>query len=336
MAISVRNFLYQISFLKSNSFSIPIIGVGNLSMGGTGKTPHIEYLLSLLREYLKIATLSRGYNRKTRGFKMVGLADTAESVGDEPLQFKLKYQDVHVAVAESRSIGIPKLLIHDPNIQLVLLDDSFQHLSVKPGLNILLTDYGRLFTKDYLLPSGNLREWRSAYKRADMIIVSKCPDDMNGEDRERITQEINPLPHQRLYFSKYEYGTPYYIFNPNSRLRLSDEIDIILVSAIANTDYLNSYIEPRVKSLRNVEFEDHHMFSNHDVSRIKLIFEHLNSDKKAILTTEKDATRLLRHRKYLIENRIPVFILPVRVSFLDEDREKFNTSIKDFLLNFKV
>jgi tetraacyldisaccharide 4'-kinase len=305
-------------------------------MGGTGKSPHIEYLIRLLKDYLKIATLSRGYKRKSRGFHLVNFMDQVETTGDEPLQFKKKFRDIDVAVSESRTLGIPKLLIHNPELESILLDDAFQHRSVKPGLNILLTDYSRLFTRDFLLPSGNLREWRGSYKRADIIIVTKCPEDITQEEKQLLIEEIKPQKHQRIFFSKYLYGNPYYIFNTSQRIVLTDDIDVLLVSAIANTDYLNSYLETKVNSVRNVEYEDHHDFSNHDVSRIKLIFDNMNSQKKLILTTEKDAMRLHRHRNYLIENKVPIFTLPAHVSFLNEDGPVFDTSIKDFLLNFKV
>lgn len=336
LVIALRNFLYNISFLKSTSFNVPVISIGNLSMGGTGKSPHIEYLVRLLEDYISLATLSRGYKRKTKGFRLVSINDRVENVGDEPLQFKRKFKNIDVAVSESRTIGIPKLLISNPQIQGILLDDAFQHRSVRPGLNILLTDFSKPFTRDYLLPSGSLREWRGAYKRADIIIVTKCPEFLNEEQKRRITEEINPLSHQRLFFSKYQYQNPYYIFNPNQRILLTDDIDAILVSAIANTDYINAYLENKVQSLRNVEYEDHHEFSNHDVSRIKLIFQNINSPKKLILTTEKDAMRLLAHKQYLVDNKLPIFVLPTKVAFLDQDGAQFNDSIKDFLLNFKV
>jgi len=336
IAISARNFLYNISFLKSNSFNLPVISIGNLSMGGTGKSPHIEYLVYLLKDFVKVATLSRGYKRKSRGFKIVHFNDQVENVGDEPLQFKRKFQSIEVAVSESRTIGIPKLLIYNPQIQTILLDDAFQHRSVEPGLNILLTEYSNLFTKDYLLPSGRLREWRGSYKRADIIVISKCPDEITEEDRNRIIEEIKPYKHQRLFFSKYNYGYPYYIFNTSQKLQLTEDIDVLLVSAIANTDYLNHYLKTKVNSVKNVEYDDHHTFSNHDVSRIKLIFQNMKSQKKIIITTEKDAIRLHYHKKYLLENKVPIFTLPAYVSFLDNDGLAFDHSIKDFLLNFKV
>ncbi len=183
LGTTIRVFLYETSSKKSVSFDIPIISVGNLSTGGTGKSPHVEYLIMLLRPYLNVATLSRGYGRKSKGFRVVTPEDTAETVGDEPLQFKRKFQDVLVTVGEERTMAIPQIMGHANNVQVILLDDAYQHLAVNPGLNILLTDYKRPFFKDFLLPSGNLREWPSGKKRADIIVVTKCPEEVTESNR---------------------------------------------------------------------------------------------------------------------------------------------------------
>ncbi|RME96755.1 MAG: tetraacyldisaccharide 4'-kinase, partial [Bacteroidetes bacterium] len=223
LAVSLRNAFYRAGLLKSMRFSVPVISVGNLSVGGAGKTPHIEYLIRLLREHIQVATLSRGYSRKTRGFLTVERQHNAEQVGDEPLQFKRKFPDIGVYVAEDRAFAIPQIMAAQPDTQLILLDDAFQHRAVLPGLNILLTEYDNLFTRDYLLPAGRLREWRSAYERADVIVVSKCPPDLTQTDARRIRVEINPLPHQKIFFSYYAYQVPYYQFNPRYRLKLDDK-----------------------------------------------------------------------------------------------------------------
>ena len=188
LGVSFRDFLYRKELLKGIEFNIPVISVGNLSIGGAGKTPHIEYLIRLLKDYVNIATLSRGYKRKTKGFMVVHPRNTAEQVGDEPLQFKRKFPDIEVAVAEDRSFAIPELLKWNAELQIVLLDDAFQHRSIKPGLNILLTQFNLPFTRDFLLPSGRLREWRSAYERADIIVVSKCPIDVSEEEKKRVNK----------------------------------------------------------------------------------------------------------------------------------------------------
>lgn len=336
LGVSIRDFLYRNDLLKGVEFNLPVISVGNLSVGGAGKTPHIEYLIRLLKDYLEVATLSRGYSRKTKGFLTVQAEMTAEQVGDEPLQFKRKFPDVNVTVSESRTFAIPKIMMDRPGTQVVLLDDAFQHRSIKPGLNILLTEFSRPFTRDFLLPSGRLREWRSAYRRADIIVVSKCPPVVTEEERQAMIEEINPLPQQRVYFSYYAYGQPYYILNNRYRLNLHEELDVLLISAIAGTDYLLEYLEEQAGSVRVLEYEDHHYFTKHDVANLQDTFERLESDRKVILTTEKDAMRLQLHKQFIGEQRLPIFALPVSVRFHFGEAEQFDQDIKDFLLNFKV
>jgi len=334
--ISLRNLFYETELLKSTSFNIPVVNVGNLSVGGTGKTPHIEYLIRLLQPYINVATLSRGYKRKSKGFKLVNLHDDAQSAGDEPLQFKTKFPYIPVAVSESRNIGIPMLLKHHPNIQTVLLDDAFQHRSVVPGLNILLTEYNNLFVDDHLLPAGRLREPRASYERADVIVVSKCPNDFTENAQEKIKARINALPHQKLFFSKYKYGHPYYIFDNNITLPLKKENKIVLISAIAKVDYLAAYLETEAQIENIIKYEDHHYFTEFELEQLKKIYEYNIAENTLFLTTEKDAMRLALHKDFLIKNNIPLFVLPVEVSFLNDEGPIFDQSIKNFLSNFKV
>ncbi|MCB0598311.1 MAG: tetraacyldisaccharide 4'-kinase [Lewinellaceae bacterium] len=336
IGVGLRNAFYSRGLLKGVEFNVPVISVGNLSVGGAGKTPHIEYLIRLLKDYIEVATLSRGYRRKTKGFLVANARMNAEQVGDEPLQFKRKFPDILVAVSESRTFAIPKIMGDWPETQAILLDDAFQHRSVRPGLNILLTEHSRPFTRDYLLPAGRLREWRSAYERADIIVVSKCPMELGPEQKEAMIEEIKPLPHQKIYFSYYRYGKPYYIFNPGYVLELNPEMDVLLISAIANTDYLVSYLDQQANSVRILEYEDHHYFTKYDVGQLKAKFDQLESDKKAIITTEKDAMRLELHRQFLVGDRIPVFAIPVEVQFHFEEGEQFDQDVRDFLLNFKA
>lgn len=333
--ISLRDFFYRRGLLKGVEFNVPVISVGNLSIGGAGKTPHIEYLIRLLKDYVEIATLSRGYKRKTKGFLTVHPQNTAQQVGDEPLQFKRKYPDIMVTVSESRTFAVPEIMKIKPDMQVILLDDAFQHRSIKPGLNVLLTEFERPFTKDFLLPSGRLREWRSAYERADVIIVSKCPIDVTAEEKEQFRADIKPLPHQKLYFSYYDYFPPYYIFNPRYIAPLKSDWDVILICAIARTDYLVGYLEEKVNSVTVLEYEDHHNFSKFDIGHLKSNFDALESKKKIIITTEKDAMRLEEHRQYLIENQLPIFSLPVEVKFHFEEGEAFDEQVRDYLLNFR-
>ncbi len=332
----LRDLLYRQGLLQSVSFSIPIISIGNLSVGGTGKTPHIEYLIRLLQPYLAIGTLSRGYKRKTRGFLEVRPTHEAEDSGDEPLQFKRKFPEIMVAVAENRVLGIPEMLKRRPDLQVILLDDAFQHRAVKPGLNILLTAYDQPYTRDLLLPAGRLREMPSAAERADIIIVSKCPATLKRQDAEQLRKELNPLARQRVFFSHYRYKPPYYLFNPNYTTGLPTDWSVLLLTAIANESYLIDYLSPHVGNIYTETFADHHFFTPFEMAQIKNKFDRLPERKKFILTTEKDATRLYKHRDFLLRERLPVFVLPVEVEFLFGEGPVFDEEIKRFLLEFTV
>lgn len=336
MAVGLRNQFYRWKLLKGVEFNLPVISVGNLSVGGAGKTPHIEYLIRLLKDYLEVATMSRGYKRKTKGYLTVHSKMNAEQAGDEPLQFKRKFPEIKVSVSESRALGIPMLMSDHPELQAILLDDAFQHRSVKPGLNIMLTEYNHPFTRDYLLPSGRLREWRSAYQRADLIIVSKCPRVITANQAEALRQEIQPLPYQQLYFSYYDYTQPYFIFDPRYQLNLEPDMDVLLICAIARTEYLTDYLSTQVNEVSVMEFEDHHFFTKYDVAQLKESFDRMDAKKKVILTTEKDAMRLELHRPYMEENRMPIFAVPVQVRFHFDQGPVFDKQVQNFLLNFRV
>lgn len=336
IGVSIRNDLYRRGILKSVSFDVPVISIGNLTVGGAGKTPHLEHLIRLLKDYIQVATLSRGYMRKTRGFRVVEPHDTAALVGDEPLQFKRKFRDVFVTVSESRMFGIPQILGKQPGTQAILLDDAFQHLAVRPGLSILLTEYRRPYTRDYLLPSGRLREWRSSSERADVIVVTKCPALLTEQEAEKMREELAPLKRQRLFFSKYRYGMPYYLLNGQYRIELGPGCSAVLMCAIANTEYLVSYLEGVTDTLRMMEFSDHHPFTREDLSALKRTWEGLDAERKVILTTEKDAMRLEEHRNFIMTEQLPVYVLPVEVEFLFGQTALFDKEIQQFLLDFKV
>lgn len=336
IGLMLRNSLYDLRILRSVSYDVPIIVVGNLSVGGTGKTPHVEFLIQLLRPYLNVATLSRGYKRKTKGYLAVSANMSVKEVGDEPLQFKRKFRDVFVTVAENRAFAIPKLMMHSPDTQVVLMDDGFQHRALTPNYSVLLTSHSNLFTEDFLLPSGLLREWRSGYKRANSIVVTKTPDNITREQADQVIKQIKPLPNQKVYFSYYKYGAPYYFFNGSEVIDLDDTFDVILIAALANNDYLASYLDETVNFARILDFQDHHLFSKNDVANLTKQFQGLESKRKIILTTEKDAVRLEEHREYILENQLPIFILPIEVDFRFGERKGFENEIKQFLLNFKV
>ncbi|MGB3547338.1 MAG: tetraacyldisaccharide 4'-kinase [Saprospiraceae bacterium] len=334
LGVSFRNYCYRRGLLKGISFSVPVISIGNLSVGGAGKTPHIELLIRNLRDHVHIATLSRGYRRKTKGFQLVKPVSNAEEVGDEPLQFARKFPDVLVAVAEERAFAIPQIVGARPATELILLDDAFQHRAVQPGLNILLTQYALPFTQDYLLPSGRLREWRSAYARADVIIVTKCPPVLDAAAAQRLREEIDPLPHQTLYFTYYDYGAPYYLLDPRYRLQIGAGINGLLISAIANTDYLLDYLDTQLTSIRSLEYADHHYFTKREMGNLQTQYNALPGPHRAIITTEKDAMRLDLHRDFIRETKLPIFVLPVEVRFHFNEEEKFTRQVREFLLNF--
>ena len=334
--ISIRNILYKKEVLKSVKFDIPVVSIGNLSVGGTGKTPHIDYMVSWLKEYIQVGILSRGYKRESTGFVIGQQARDVKKIGDEPFQFLSKHPDVPIAVSENREIGIPLLLKSFPETRLIFLDDAFQHLSVKPHINILLTSYDALFTRDFILPSGRLREWRSSYKRADIIIVTKCPRDLTHDRSINLINEIKPMAHQQLFFTDFRYKMPYYIFNTGYKWEWNPDTYILLVSGIANTEYLEKYLEPKGKHIQKYSFADHHWYTNYDMGQIKRQFDELTGNNKIIITTEKDATRFQLHRNYLVENKLPLFILPIEVRFLFDDEEKFKNLITERLLEFKT
>lgn len=336
LAVAARNLLYRIGALRSVHFDIPVISVGNISVGGTGKTPHIEYLLRWLHQYINVAVLSRGYGRKTMGYRPVNIIDNAEDVGDEPLQFKRHFPEIPISVGESRALGVPELVKRNPETHCILLDDAFQHLAVTPGLNILLTEFSKPFTRDWLLPSGRLREWRHAYRRADIIVVTKCPPDFTHKQRWEMYAEIDPYPRQRIYFSKYRYGQPYDLHRPDVHRPLDFETDALLVCAIAGTDYLLQHLGQNLRSVNTLEFTDHHYFEEEDLRNMLKRFEALPSQNKIIITTEKDATRLELHQDYFWKHNLPIFVLPIEVEFCDDDGLAFQKDVQAFLTDFKV
>ena len=334
--VKMRQLSYELQLLRSSRFDVPTIVVGNLSTGGVGKSPHIEYLIRLLEPYINVAVLSRGYKRKTEGFRLVQPENTALEVGDEPLQFKRKYPSVPVAVGERRAYAIPQMMYQHNDIQTILLDDAFQHLAVRPYMNVLVTEYSRPYTRDYILPMGNLREGRSGAERADIIVVSKCPIDMQVAEKQQFIKEINPHSQQKVFFSYYDYATPYHILDHSVFQDLDAETEVLLVTGIARVDYLVEHLSHRVKAVTTLSFEDHRIFSNYDVAHVKTLFDKMTGRKKVILTTEKDATRLELHKDYIVENQLNIFAIPIEVKFLFDEQVAFDEEIKQRLLDFKI
>ena len=333
--VALRNALYGVGFLKGTHFNIPVISVGNLTMGGAGKTPHVEYIGRWLSQYIDVSILSRGYKRKTRGFLEANVHHRVEHVGDEAVQYKRKFPQLGIYVSESRVLGIPKILIDRPETQTILMDDGFQHRAVKPGLNILLTEFEKPFTKDYLLPVGRLREWRQGANRADVIIVTKCPPTITSAQKDSLSKELNLKEGQKLFFSRYLYGAPYHMFYPAMKVSIHPNMEILVISGIAKTGYLLRYLEDRAALVKSIEYDDHHVFTNYEVAQLKKQFDALQGNQKIILTTEKDAVRLERHADYIRKEKLPIYVLPAFVSF-EEDEADFQQLIQNYLLKFKV
>lgn len=330
-----RNWLYDQGHYKSIQFNLPVINVGNLSYGGTGKTPHIEYLIRLITPHYHVATLSRGYMRKTKGYFAATSETTPEQVGDEPQLIKWKYPQVGVSVGEDRVMAVPQVLADWPETQVLLLDDAFQHRSIDPGLNILLTDYNNLYTRDELIPAGSLREPIEGAQRAQFIVVTKCPPNLTAQQREAVKQELKPLPHQKLFFSYLQYAPAYYLMNPEQKLAQGPEIEVLLLTGIANPQPLMEYLAPRFKRVHALEYADHHAYTAADAEAIVTGFGNLESTQKAIITTEKDAVRLHTYREWFIERKIPIFVQPMQVEFFPDDKARFDTEILNYLSRLK-
>lgn len=329
--IWIRNKMYDKNILRSSSFNFPIICVGNLALGGTGKTPMTEYLIRLLSKQFQVASLSRGYKRKTKGFAIADARTTALDIGDEPMQIHRKFPNVTVGVAEERIVGIPQLLHDRPQTEVIILDDAFQHREVRAGLNILLTDYNNLYTRDVLLPAGDLRDIKGSSHRADIIVVTKCKSHLDEVEKETIKKEINPLPGQSVYFTKIEYNMPYHLFT-RKEMMLDMESHVLLVCGIANPEPLKQRLTDFVASYELLSFRDHHIFNSNDLRDIKDHFQKMTVEKKVILTTEKDAVRLLKFEKEL-EN-FPIYVFPMTHKFLFEEQAAFDGEVIRFVRKF--
>lgn len=328
--ISVRNLLYNVGILSSKKFKIPLISVGNISVGGTGKTPQIEYLIRLLKEKYQIGTLSRGYGRDTSGFLYVTKDSLSTEVGDEPRQFKLKFPDVTVAVDKSRVHGIKKMQVDQPELNVILLDDAFQHRAVKSGLSILLTDFGKLYFNDQLLPVGTLREFTSGVLRADIVIVTKCPDALTPIEKRCITSDLKLLPYQHVYFSTIKYAAPIPLF-ANSNIAITTDTHILLLTGIANALPLVNFISEKTNHILHFEYRDHHEYTVVEMEELKRKFESIATADKIIITTEKDAMRLNKIGLLEIIKPLPFFYIPIETSFLFDETDGFNKQILDYV-----
>jgi tetraacyldisaccharide 4'-kinase len=331
LIIWVRNKLYDRNILPSATFGLPLICVGNLSVGGTGKSPMVEYLVRILRDKYRLATLSRGYKRKTKGYALAGAGATALEIGDEPMQFHVKFPDVAVAVGEERMDAIPQLLHDRPETQVIILDDAFQHRAIRAGLDILLTEYDNLFVHDFYLPTGDLRDLKSSYKRAEIIVVTKCKPGLTEAERDRLKKLIHLLPHQKIYFTTIEYGQCYHLLSKTG-YELKSTTEVLLVTGIANPAPLKKMLEKYSKTYYMIKYPDHHIFTIDDLKEIRRRFESIETKEKIILTTEKDAVRLNKFGDEL--DGLPAYIIPVRHHFLFDEADSFNAGVESFIKNF--
>jgi len=326
----LRNWCYNKNIFRSASFNFPVICVGNLAVGGTGKTPMTEYIIRLLQNDFNTATLSRGYKRKTTGFAIAGQNTTALDIGDEPMQFHQKFPEVTVAVGEERLVAIPQLLHDKPGTQVIILDDAFQHRAVRAGLNILLTEHKNLYINDLMLPAGDLRDVRVSSKRADIIVVTKCKN-IDEEERNIIIKQINPLEKQQVFFTEIIYSKPYHLFT-KALSNITAATDILLICGIANPKPLKDFLTANVNTYDMLRYPDHHIFHTNDLAEIKKQFEKIASQDKVILTTEKDAVRLQKFEEELKD--FPIYVIPIEHHFLFDEGNVFDQQVIDFIQKF--
>jgi tetraacyldisaccharide 4'-kinase len=334
IGVGFRNLLFEAGILKSQAFATPVISVGNITVGGTGKTPHVEYLIRLLKDKTNLAVLSRGYKRKSHGFVLGDDHATMYDLGDEPFQMKQKFPDITVAVDKKRTRGISNL-IHGAagkDIDVILLDDAFQHRYVKPGINILLVDYHRLIIYDELLPSGRLREPASSKNRADIVIVTKCPTDMKPMEFRVLTKAMALYPYQQLYFSTHTYEHLEPLFGEGGLEKLEDlaEQHVLLLTGIGSPEQMRLDLEPHAKEIKPLAFADHHQFKEKDILLINETFSSLPSPK-CIITTEKDAVRLKTVEGLSDEVKQHLYVLPIRIKIMLDQDLSFNKYITDYV-----
>ena len=345
LGVGIRNFGFEVGILKSRAFSVPVISVGNITVGGTGKTPHVEHLIRLLKENFRVAVLSRGYKRKTSGYVVADANTTARDIGDEPQQMHTKFPDITVAVDRKRVRAIERLTADDPKLDVILLDDAFQHRYVKPGINILLVDYHRLIIYDRLLPAGRLREPLSGKNRADIVIITKCPKELKPMDFRVITKAMDLYPYQHLYFTTLDYQPLQPVF-PEAAVAPSSvassaasrpvigsiaaDTSVLLLTGIASPRQIEEDLKtlnPALSAPTGLSFPDHHNFRRRDIDRINRTFAALPVPR-LIITTEKDAARLAQSDGLSDEVRRSLYVLPVSITFMQPDQEEqFNQNI---------
>lgn len=339
VVVGIRNWLFDIGLLKSRAYSVPIISIGNITVGGAGKTPHVEHLVRLLQDKIKVAVLSRGYKRKTRGYQLADADSTVETIGDEPYQMMKKFPNIFVATDKKRRRGIERLTgdetTHD--VDAILLDDAYQHRYVKPGVNILLVDYHRLIIYDRLLPAGRLRESARGKRRADIVIITKCPRDLKPMEYRVLTKTMGLFPYQGLYFTTLEYDALKPLFPEEGKAEFANASDvsaqnILLLTGIASPKQMEQDVLTELKplSLKTLTYADHHYYKDKDVRQINEVFSEM-PEPRIIVTTEKDAARLYDVSGLSDDVRRNIYALPIRIRFMLDQEDSFNNKIISYI-----
>ncbi|GAA4330627.1 tetraacyldisaccharide 4'-kinase [Mucilaginibacter gynuensis] len=328
LVVIIRNWCYDAGIFKSYSFKLPVISVGNLEVGGAGKSPMTEHLVRLLKDQHKIATLSRGYGRETKGFIASTADSAATQIGDEPAQFKQKFPDITVAVCEDRVEGIKQLA---PAHELIILDDAYQHRAVKPGFSVLLFDYHRLKEPQLLLPAGNLREPLVGRWRADVIVVSKCPDHLSADEQAAMAARVKPFPFQSLFFTSIAYQPLKNLKGDAVQQVIDGDTTVFILTGIANPAPMLNYIGQQSRHIIHHNYPDHHRFTLKNISKLADEFSACTAQKKLIITTEKDAQRLGEQELADQVNKLPVLVLPIGIKFLNEGQQQFDQLIINYV-----
>lgn len=334
LGVNWRNAMYEKKQLKSFHFDdIVVLSLGNLSSGGTGKTPHVAYLAKLLSQKYPLGVLSRGYGRRTKGYVFADEHATADTIGDEAMQLSYSFgEQIAIAVCEERVWGIPSMLADDPDLRLILLDDAYQHRTIEPDLSILLTEYALPYTRDHLLPLGNLREPATESRRANIIIVTKCPLDISEGEKQALIAELQPMAHQRVLFSHLRYLPPYKMGNPKETIQLDRKTGVALCAAIARPQYLLNHVQSQTDECKSLFFADHYRFGPTSLRRLSDMFKALTSEQKIVLTTEKDAPRWQLLGDRLQKTGLPFYCLPVEVYMSAEDESFLVNKIEELCL----
>ena len=333
----LRNKFYDWNIFKSTRFGFPTISVGNLSLGGTGKTPHTEYLIRLLHKDFKITTLSRGYKRKTKGFYLANESTSVTEIGDEPLQYHIKFKDINVAVDEKRVHGVEQIIKESPETNLIILDDAYQHRAISPGLNILITEYNNLYINDTVIPSGRLREFKKGSERADIIIVSKTKAVLAQKEKNDLIKRLKPKTHQKVFFSYIKYGetSAFTAIAKKTIQNNTKDAAVLVLTGIAKPAPLLNHLRQKYTNINHIQFSDHHNYNQSNVDRIISAYHKLEGNNKFIISTEKDIMRLSLPEILKKLQNIPIFYISIEIRFHDNDKMEFDNQIIEYVTKNK-